>query len=104
MEVIPVLEELMRLTGLSQRQLGKRIGKGVSQTTVWRWLSGDTEPTKSQWDSITDLYRRQKGWRISIDDMLEGHDDATHEVVRNMVSNYLEKIDRYLQKPPPRRR
>lgn len=95
MEVIPVLTELLELTGESQARLGERIG--VSQATIHRWLQGTHEPGKSQWDVILDLYFSLKGWH-SIDDKIAPFDAGFQQDVRAVVDVMIRR------EGPPRRR
>jgi|SRR5215475_57814 len=95
MQVVPVLEEVLVLSGETQAQLGKRIG--VSQTTISRWMSGETEPTKSQWDIIIDMYFSLKGWR-SVDDQIAPFDRDFQDGVRRIINEMIK-----LQGPPKRR-
>ena len=92
MKVIPIIEELLVLTGETQKQFAKRLG--VSQSTISKWLSGQGEPGKSQWDLISDLYFELKGWQ-SIDDQLKRFEpdfqENVHTVVDIMIKTHTTK-------------
>jgi transcriptional regulator with XRE-family HTH domain len=101
LQVIPVIEELMILTGdRTQEKLGKRLG--ISQTKVSRWLRGKGEPTKSEWETILDTYYALKGW-VSIDEAASQFDMDFQNTFRKLAGDLFELETRRIQNKPRRR-
>lgn len=88
MHVPTIIQELLDLLGEPQWKLGKRLG--VSQGTVSKWLRGEQDPTKSQWDKVSELYAKTKGWKISLDDKISHVDAETQQRIHEIVDRILE--------------
>lgn len=53
MTVGQILTEIMRLTGLKQAPLAKKIH--VGQSTISKWIKAEHSPNKDQWDRVIKL-------------------------------------------------
>lgn len=74
------VKHLLRIHGLSQSELARRIG--VRQQTLCTWISRDTPPTK-----VTHLAAMARHLGVSMDDLLYGEHSGhlwTHDATRRL--------------------
>lgn len=92
MHVPSIIKELLELTGDRQPQLAARLG--VTQSTISKWLRGESQPATAQWDKISALYAKHKGWRVSLDEKVADLDTETlrevHEIIDRIVKIYFQ--------------
>lgn len=53
MTVGQILTEIMKVTGLKQAPLAKKLH--VGQSTISKWIKGEHSPNKDQWDRVIKL-------------------------------------------------
>lgn len=96
MHLPSVIQELLELTGDTQKQLAKRLG--VTQGTIHKWLEKGQQPKKPQWDKIQSLYFELKGWRHSLDAKIAPLSTEEQAAIHELVDLWIKNINR------PRRR
>lgn len=88
MHVPTIIAELLQLVGGPQHRLAKRLG--VTQSTISKWLRGERGPTKAQWDKVSALYAKEKGWKVSLDDKISDADAETQARIHKIVDEIME--------------
>lgn len=56
MDVPSIVRQVLEVSGLTQTQLGKKVG--VSQGTISRWISGGHSPNTEQWERLVTFANR----------------------------------------------
>jgi transcriptional regulator with XRE-family HTH domain len=87
-DVSAMISELVDLVG-SQSKLAKRLK--ISQPTVSKWINGEQEPLKSQWDAVLTLYAELKGW-VWWDNELRGYPDDVRRDFEDMAGRWLRRM------------
>ena len=90
--VSAIVTELVELVG-SQNKLAKRLK--ISQPSISRFIAGEQEPRRPQWERISALYMELKGWRFeSVDEQLKWYDLRTEEHAREVLEVFLRRYQR----------